>query len=273
MTLEFIEFAEELKKWRAIKYKSALELFNKETFSFSYRVYSGFERGEALPTVKQLLEITDTLNIDAIEASLLWVRTQMPREELKKVFQGRQKPRIEVSTKPTPPLVESTWFFGPPERKILLKTPWLWDIIVFLSLNYPKEFDACDLPYPKNVDPNKLFDTYLKTWITDGHIIKIKNKIKLRVPNAYLPKSSEWNAIRQNNLKRGIDHVFTKASDEMLIEGKIIQMSIQRPLTKDQSDAWLKRFQEIEPEFIKGPYLKSAPDAKNYGLYIVFGPR
>jgi len=277
---EYIEFGNKLREWRTKKFTSSLALFKATEFSFSYGIYNSFERGETIPNPAQLIEIVTFFVINQIDAMMFWAGTQMPTEELKNVFKGilktrDKKPKLTADVAPS---IDSTWVFGPPEKKLLEKNPWLLEICSLLCTEHPKEIPLNELPCPKGVTPSMLEKKYLHSWIQDGHIIKTKNGVRTRLPHVYLPKTEYWDEIRKNNVKRGIENVLNTTPFDYLTNHKTIRILLNRPVTNEQVNSWVTRLSEIEPDFMNEPYIEQ-PDAhgtqnaQNYGLYIVFGPR
>src|ERR1035437_5884075 len=79
-----LEFASLLQQWRAKTYPTALDFFQDSSLSFSYGTYSAFERGEGIPTINQLFEITDALKENRKTSVIWWLNAQVTDSEIKR---------------------------------------------------------------------------------------------------------------------------------------------------------------------------------------------
>jgi len=198
------ELGEYIKEKRFAKYRFANALYKEAKFSFSYSTYVDFEKGAILPSVENLIEISRFLQINVFDIVLLWAQVQMPINELKDLFKYRRRPREKDPQKNIGKdglTFENTWVFNSMDREILIKAPWLWNVCVHLSLNFPKFVPVEDITRPDDISAVDLVNKYLYEWIKAGHIINKGNKLCLKLPHNYLPKTDEWKEVRDNNVR------------------------------------------------------------------------
>lgn len=250
-----------LKRWRASKYKSATALCSVANFSFSYGVYSAYERGEDLAPPAALEEIALFLNEDPREAMMVWAQVQMPSGELKAFFSPhtiRLERRAEAvkATLPSifsnqipPSEFDNTWVFGAYEREMLVTNPWLLDFLVGLAVSFPEEVSYERLGFEDH-DAIKSFTTrFLQSWADDERVIVSDTGVRLTQPHIHMPKTESWQPVREGLLSRALDAVLPQLTPKNIRDKQCHRTLVHKILTEPQRDYWITKLGEFEMEF------------------------
>ncbi|OFZ18991.1 MAG: hypothetical protein A2X94_13665 [Bdellovibrionales bacterium GWB1_55_8] len=224
-------------------------------FSFHYSVYADFERGATLPSIEALLEIAQFLRQDPEAAVLLWCKVQMPEEKLKRLFTPERRKQSRELAEPAAPAraseapgFENTWVLGPAERERLEKFPWIWEVLLSLSMRFPSELAPERMARLVGVSVDELLSQLLAPWLQSGYLMQSERGIRLKFPHLHIPKTPEWNLVREKNVHRAAADILKDVSHRGLIH---------RPLTPSQLARWTQRLRELETEFKADPYLDS----------------
>jgi hypothetical protein len=266
---KFAELGKLLTEWREQNHRSAVQFNKAGKFSFSYSKYADFERGQALPTPEELVEIARFIKKDAFDAIRVWVKVQMPTEEL-----AQRIPELEAVDAHThgsedpadlaPPTMDNTWVLGPTELSLLKTNPEIWDLFLCLSMDYPKEVSFKELGMSSAAE-------LLKPWIKTGHLIASKTGVRMKYRHVHLPRSEEWNQIRIGNLKRALHAVTKEIGVEDLATGRAYRELIHRSFSPADALKWTKRLRKLEEDFKAAPYREEKK--VSHCLLMVFGPR
>lgn len=266
-----------LEQWRDERYRSALALFKEAKLSFSYSVYADFERGVTLPSVEALLEIAKFFGKDPAEAILLWAQVQMPSPELKALFATRASSRVphpSPSNVVAPPSLDNTWVFGPKEKPLLKKSPWLAEVLIALLNRFPEELPFSDVPAPKTVTAAALVKKVITPWITGGFVAATKTGIRLTHRHLYIPRTNDWDEIRVQNLRRALDAILKRANSELYNQDLCYFEVSHRQFTQEQAKQWIAQLRRMEKEYKSMPYVKNpSGEDRTHALVMVFGPR
>ena len=270
------ELGDLLRSWREPQYRSALALTRDHKFSFSYSTYADMEKGAALPTIEQLIEVADFFNQPLEDAVFTWARVQMPSEQLQRLFRTRQNQTARAlyqrtGDKPTP---ENSWVLGPADLDLLLKVPMLNELLNCLTRQHPEEVPFRDLDL-QGLSADEFCEQYLNLWLNTGYMQRSKSGLRLRYPHIYVPRTGEFLKLRQKSVSRAVERIFqanpgiggereTEAHAGVLV----------RALSPGQRTRWVHRLQALEAEFKAERYeAKEDEEETLFTLVTVFGAR
>lgn len=264
----YAELGDLLRDWRRKRYRSALSMFKEAKLPISYKVYADFECGATLPSVPTLLSLAKFFHEEPKVALFIWAAVQMSTTEHKKLF--LEALRSEPKPKPTPVApaprsFENTWTLGSRDRDLLIKDPWLWDVICALSVAYPNEVRHTDLPGSKNKNA-------IRPWIEDGNILQSKTGLKLKHPHVHIPKTADWNPVRVNNVSQAANALLKRVTPQLMEKGEAFRGLIDRGLNAELARQWCERMKELENEFIALQEKAGEQATTPYTLLTLFGP-
>lgn len=263
----YAELGEVLQSWRKEKFSSALSFFKQQTFKVSYSVYANFERGKVLPTPEFLTDFAAIFEKSPAELMYTWAKVQMPNQELRALFEVKPRAVMQTAIEDSvpPPDLENTYVMGSVELKIMLKHPWVWDIISALTVRFPNEIPFHEIKLPRGIFRKTLIEEILKVPIAAEKIIVSETGIRLATPHAHIPKSKEWDEVRKNNMIQAVDDIF------VLPKYESCRRLIQRSLTPEQAEYWQGEILRFIDHF-KGDTYYQTPQP-SYMLSIMFGER
>ncbi len=255
----FQDLGELIVKWRGIDHASALAVYrtHDKPFSFSYSSYADFERGVALPSLDQALEIAAFFKQSREAMALAWVKAQMPAD-LKGVFSPHPSSGLDLPiaapaehqtvaqhNKNVAPLsLENTWILSPLERDLMLKHPWIIDTFLQLALEYPDSIP------PENLGPPEVLEI-LAPCLQQGRIVKTLSGYKLNDPYFYLPRTKDWQQVRKQNLLRAASQMMETMRPEDLEDKTAYQDVVTRKLTRAEAQALVAHLEKIKDSFFK----------------------
>ncbi len=263
-----------LEGWRDGRYNSALALFKENKFSFSYTLYTEFEKGVTLPPVAALLELVAYFKQSPDKALLLWAKVQVPKP-YQKVFEMPAIPEADQEREEShSPSFDNTWVFGHDELARLKISPWLWELLLAASVAYPLEVPLEELPCPSDVAIKDVLEGDLRSWIDHRFLLCSENGLRLRLPHIHIPKSEEWMEVRNGNTRRALDALLDATSYEAQAKGGAYRELIHRPLTQRQAQKWVTVLRNLENQFKAEPYLDDPSRTDStHALLVVFSAR
>lgn len=277
------ELGDLITRWRMKSHSSALALYrgeNKESskhvhkvFSFSYSSYADFERGVALPSIDQMLEIAAHFSEPREAAALAWARVQMPLD-LRRLFspypsQGvalpdsKEGPKIPEG-KVVPQLsLENTWVLGPAEREIFLKHPWIIDPLLLMAVEFPDPVAIEDLGGKEVLE-------ILKPCIDQKRIHVNADGLRLHDPFFHLPRNREWQVVRRQNIIHAAKRMMEDIDPQSIDSGAVFQEAVTRKLTAEEARALVTHLDRI-----KDTFFKTQPEGRRetYSFAAVLAPR
>lgn len=267
-----------LREARAEQYRSSRQFVLQKQPSFSYSTYADLEKGVSLPSMEQLLEISDLLNIEPIPLLLQWLRVQIPFPELRAVFEGKalhtlissatsvhlsnpasDDQRIKEEHKPR---LENSWIFGPGDLKLFQSHPWLWTMIHLLCQNFPETVPVAEF-LPEEVSAREFWQNIANRWLSAEYLIREKNSVRLLYPHVKVPNSPQWEAAKRQNTLRAFSEIVAGEGD---------CHAITRTLTPEQVATWEVKVQQLYNEFKNTDYQSQVGDPL-YVLAVGFGAR
>lgn len=286
--LPYVDLGILLENWRRSKFRSALSFFKANSLSFSYSTYMEFERGIALPSPGQIVELAQLLGQDSFSGIKKWVQVQMPTLQLRQAFEAANTsdhkrrtsdapkpptPVVEPESKFSPPRFETTWVFGTKDYILLGKHPWLFDLCLGMTRAYPSELTWQDLGMRSAQTFQKFVNEYLRVWKKEDHIQVSKTGIKVTKPYLHLPKTEECHDLRLLFLRRALDHIAAQMTFDDLDKKVAFRGVITRTLSASQAQDWVKKLEILEQQFLAEPEIENKGEGVLHSLVLGLGRR
>ncbi|MBI3542057.1 MAG: hypothetical protein HY075_02105 [Deltaproteobacteria bacterium] len=292
---EYSELGKVLRGWRTPHFRSLLEFYEagKNGFSFSYSVYSCYERGikEAPPNVIE--EVAGFLKVDPMPALVAWMLPKLGSESLKaRVASLSSTPvegwpagaapraegerRIDSNSIPLQE-VDNTWVFDASERKLVEAKPWLIDFVIGIATRYPDPLPFEELGLESDAAVKAFVKTHLDRWVEDERIaVDWKGRgFRFVKRHIHFPKTEAWQKIRMHMLREAVDDMAPRLTPEAIQARRVHRTLTTRILTKDQQQELVGRLARIERDFFSMPFKgNSDPAPKDKcTLLILMTPR
>lgn len=273
----YIEMGRFLRTWRESRFESAKDFVQSAELTIKYSLYVAYERGEALPTPAILLELSQVLERPVTDALALWAAVQMPTPELRSVFWDQGEGRLSIASDSsgsdlsaktiTPYVIDSatippsafdnTWVFGSAEKAVFQKKPWLFELLVQLSIRWPERQTAQTFGFQSDADFTAFVQAHLKPWIEDGWIQSDRKGIQLTQPYIHIPKNEAWAEFRESLLRRVFDQAAPQLSLTRIRDGHAHRTLTTRMLSPAQKAEWIAQLKALEEKFSRTPYVPS----------------
>jgi hypothetical protein len=274
-------FGKILEGWRAQRFPTARAFTRDQKLSFSYETYVGFERGNGIPNLDQLVEIADSMEQDQRVALLAWLRFQVPTDVLRDFVDHSLKSIPAPAPAParasghhasggaqavSEPSIENTWVLGPKDAELLVENPWLWDVLTLLTLNYPKPLLFSDLCLPEQISSQKLISHYIKSWISTGYIEATPQALRVSQPHTHLPDTPQSRKIRMENARRALNVLLCEGHDD-----STYRRLYYGNLSSEQRSQLIGRLKTIAEEFSVEVCVQNA-ERQPHALILALGP-
>ncbi len=300
----YLEMGKLLKSWRQNQFSaSAVKLCDTAGFSFPYRVYSAFERGEQLPSTDTLFEIasyywkeTTELNKNMGIALKTWTWAQLSNSlknrlklqsienlpsllaQLTPTYDAEETTETEIDSNSIPPAeFDNTWVYSASERNLFVKNPWLLDILVRMAATFPDELSFVELGIDKWLasDAQKTLLAQIQTWVKEERMVESKTGIRLTLPHIHIPKTEAWDDLRKHIVQTGVEVLLPQITPESVKKKNSHRTNYTRVLTEEQKKDWVKKLAKMEMDYAHTPYLgkKDPTPKKPYMMLVLFASR
>jgi hypothetical protein len=269
----YVELGQVLASWRTKSYSSSLALFREKQFSFSYSTYAGFELGQNIPSVAQVMELAAAFGESPHDALLTWARVQMPSPELKALFRSRKAGLKREKQVQSLPALDAVWVLNPRELEHVANYPWLTELFRNLCRLHPQEllWTRVDLHgFPQK----KFIKTCLGLLVDNGYLRVSERGLSLMHPSIHIPNNSAGNKIRVNSLKGALSEITDKLEGGDPEKAILFQAHISRGFSEPQAKRWQERLEQLQDEFLALPYTEE-PDSedKAHTVVVLFARR
>lgn len=293
---KYVDLGNLLKRWRTERYSSLSELCEAHRLSVGPALLERYELGDDLAPPELLEELARALGHDVREALLAWAQAQAGATEHKAFFASLQRPyatarvpasapasagpgpesRAPIDSNQIPESAHSqqTWVFGEHEREQLARFPWLLDFLIGLATVFPSSRSYESYGFAPEGKELAIFrDRYLLSWLKQGQLIADEQGFRIAKPYIHMPKTPEWQDIRDALLSRVIECLIPQMSAEKIARRESHRTFIHKILTEEQFKDWIARLAQLEMEFSLVPNGTPGEGARIVSLLMLMAPR
>jgi transcriptional regulator with XRE-family HTH domain len=267
-----------LKQFRSKKKMKASDVIKKSNITASLALYSQWENDKKLPSPISLEKICFTLNANKKIAFHLWAQSNMPTNNLKKIFDIKN---IDYETILNQPSIESEIFYPAAHTKTIQER----DSEFFITnpaagAILMRCLAAGNLPEGSRSIENLIDDlgitiikgkTLIQELINRNYIIDINGKYKTPdgVKYIYMPESVSFEKLRVERIKFNCNRLLQNIDLENLKQNKALRINLTNKLSPNQLSSIINFLRTIADDFLKS---EEVDDQNYYQVLILVGP-